>query len=405
MKKVFFISFFVLTNLFIFTPISYADTSTIDLISGCTGFESSAICRPEWIDAQIGCLTNSYNSTNHTCTKIINGSSQTIAVCDAGNTTGPCRPSRVNATAAANDASRAETILRNHGYTDVSCVSTRESWAAIGYDTNTGLQYYYNSLCTVNGKSGISAELLVNNTESALRDTDNYVNGKSSVVSSTNNTPTAPIAPTVPSGQIPVNQNYISYATSLISIINNMITNLKNQLNAIDGKSQTTTSANVSAQTTTSYVSSVSRIINDMATNLKNQLNSINNGQTATTASSGQTQIGIVTSTTPSVELTLGSGLKSGTYSIGDTIIYQVKMQNVDSVNSFYSAIPKDTCAGGSISGEQKPWIVRAVAPISVFNDQVKSCQAGSTYVISVVGTNKTSGIINASSVSVYIRK
>ncbi|MDQ5949119.1 MAG: hypothetical protein QG589_245 [Patescibacteria group bacterium] len=106
----------------------------------------------------------------------------------------------------------------------------------------------------------------------------------------------------------------------------------------------------------------------------------------------------------PVVNLTLSNGQTIGTYNTGDTISYKLSMQNVTSVDSFYNTIPNDTCVGGSIGGEQKPWIVNRVVSNSTLSETVKSCQAGSTYVISVIGTNNTTGKISASSISVYIR-
>jgi hypothetical protein len=107
----------------------------------------------------------------------------------------------------------------------------------------------------------------------------------------------------------------------------------------------------------------------------------------------------------PSVNLTLSNDQTIGTYNTGDTISYKLSMQNVTSVDSFYNTIPNDTCVGGSTGGEQKPWIVNKVVSNSTLSETVKSCQAGSTYVISVIGTNNTTGKISASSVSVYIRR
>ncbi|MFA6270153.1 MAG: hypothetical protein WC657_03015 [Candidatus Paceibacterota bacterium] len=314
-------------------------------------------CAPEWADAQIGCFPGSYSSTNHTCSKLINGSYQTIAVCDAGNTTGPCRPARVNLSAAQSIAQNAEIILRNHGYTNVSCVATKENWASIGYDTNTGLQYYYNSLCTVNGKSGISAELLVNNPSTSLKLTDEYVTGTSPVV--------------------PVGIGNLNTQTPL---------------------TQTSTSQNT-------YIQNLTNVVNNIIQQYKNILNSLNtSAQKSVEPKIPTFDPPISLGTNPVVELTLDNGQKNGTYSVGDNIIYKIKMENLDSINSFYNTIPGDTCDGGSKNGEQKPWIAKAIAPQSSFIEQVKPCQAGSNYVITVVGTNKTSGKIVASSILVYIR-
>ncbi len=116
------------------------------------------------------------------------------------------------------------------------------------------------------------------------------------------------------------------------------------------------------------------------------------------------TDSGSVGNTDPVVNLVVGNNNKIAIYSVGETIPYTVTMTNVNSVSSFYNTIPKDTCVGGSTNGEQKPWIVSFPVSNSVLSETVKSCQAGSTYIISVIGTNTTTGKISASSVSVYIR-
>ena len=111
-----------------------------------------------------------------------------------------------------------------------------------------------------------------------------------------------------------------------------------------------------------------------------------------------------VPNTNPSVNITHNNGQKIGTYSTGDTINYKVDMINVDSVASYYNTIPSDTCSGGPTGGEQKPWVINSVAITNSFDAEVKPCQAGATYIITVIGTNRTSGKIDASSISVYIR-
>lgn len=444
MKKVLFIniilSLFFVTNYIIAQTVPTIPAKTPDPESGCTGFETTAYCHPEWTLAMSNCVPGSFSANDSTCVTInpdLLKIMPKVSVCSPTNTAGPCRPERVNPYAAGTIAKQAENMGEQLGYT-ISCEASKTS-LGFGLDGNTNLDYFMNSLCTINGQSGFSAELLVSSpsnwtvlatelksleaskvcgiykvvywnpdgsykcinspaytdtcvgAENALK--FNYVTKQPCTPVTTPTTPTVPTTPAVtPSSQTGISSNTSSYIKNLYSVLNNMIANLKNQLGMVQ-------TGQAAPQTTASYVSSVSQTLNGIISNLKGQLNSIDTEQTTT---------GIITVQTgasaPLVELTLGNGLKSGTYSVGDTINYQVKMQNVDLVSSYYNTIPKDTCVGGSISGEQKPWVIKTVSSLSNFNAKVEQCQAGSTYVITVVGTNKTSGQIVASSVSVYIK-
>ncbi|OHB15263.1 MAG: hypothetical protein A2605_03030 [Candidatus Zambryskibacteria bacterium RIFOXYD1_FULL_39_35] len=428
---------FVILGLLSLANYTYAQTRPTvpplvpDSVTGCTGYENESRCRPEWADSaskcQVGTLGLGGANTCVTIDESVRRISPYVMVCSSTYQVAGCVPHKVNPYAAGSLAKQAEIMGRSLGYT-ISC--SVETLGMAGYvNPINNLTYGLFTSCTINGRSGFDAYTLVND---PARDTS-YTNwdvmatelksiaaaeacgGNISnvyfntdgtyrcITPTTPTTPTTPVTPTTPTiSTIPsttINQSYLSYATNLTATLTKIIANLKSQLNSIGGI-QTTTSIPAS-QTTTSYTSSITNALNNMTANLKSQLNSTGTGQN-TTSGIVSVQTG---ATTPSVELTLSNGLKSGTYSVGETVNYQVKMQNVDSVNSFYSAIPKDTCVGGSASGEQKPWIVKTVAPLSNFSDQVEQCQAGSTYIISVVGTNKTSGIINASSASVYIRK
>ena len=68
--------------------------------SGCSGFETSTSCRPEWASDLSQCITNTFSSTENTCLVIINNKEYNISVCTPNNVTGPCRPERVNPYAA-----------------------------------------------------------------------------------------------------------------------------------------------------------------------------------------------------------------------------------------------------------------------------------------------------------------
>lgn len=163
------------------------------------------------------------------------------------------------------------------------------------------------------------------------------------------------------------------------------------------------TAAQINAQMVNYIKQLISQYTSQLA-DIKTQL-----AQTTTTVNGNTTLTSGTTSTSavvgdPTVDITFSDGLKNKTVAVGDTLIYKINMSNIDSVDSFYNTVPSDTCVGGSTNGEQKPWIAKAIAPISVFSDTVKSCQAGATYVITVVGTNKSSNKISASSISVIVK-
>lgn len=343
-----------------------------DSVSGCTGFEVKTACHPEWAEALANCVSGSLSPSGNMCTPSnVNTQkvTQVVSVCSSTNMSGPCRPARVNSYASSYVAKKAETIGRSQGYT-VSCTVEKLGFGGIGTDTNTNLDYYYNNLCTVNGSTGHSAEILADTSNWSSLSFTNTTTGNNSSGQNQNQT-TGGGAQTggVSTGQtaaIPIN-----YSNPKVT----------NQM--------------------TDYITSALNKALSQLQNLQNQLNMelIQSGVISSSQTATET-----TSTVPVINLTLGDGLKNATYSVGDSIVYKVTMENVDSVNSYYNTIPKDSCVGGSVSGEQKSWIVRATAPLSVFNAPVEACQAGATYVISVVGTNKKSGLIDASSISVYIR-
>lgn len=110
-------------------------TETIDPTTECTGYETTANCHPEW--------------------------NRTTSVCNASKMTGPCRPERVNPYAAANIAKRAVAIGKQKGY--ATLCSARYVPFRPGIDPDTGLTYYYDIECSVNGTTGIDAEIMLSN--------------------------------------------------------------------------------------------------------------------------------------------------------------------------------------------------------------------------------------------------
>jgi hypothetical protein len=133
-----------------------------DAASGCTGFETTVSCHPEWKAAQAQCVTGTYNEQGHSCTVPWNSGYTSSQICGPNYMDGPCRPARVNPYAAAAIARQAEEMGKKLGYT-ISCAASMAT-LPFGVDPNTGLSYFMNSLCTINGQEGYGAELLVTNT-------------------------------------------------------------------------------------------------------------------------------------------------------------------------------------------------------------------------------------------------
>ena len=306
---------------------------------------------------------------------------------------------------------------RSVGY-DITCSSSRlPFW---GIDTNSGLSYFMSSICTVNGVEGISAELLVNNFPSRWQTLESDIlshkaalecGGIQYVVFSTDyktyrctpppTSPTTPTNPTAPTSPTHVPSTGYNFSAQLLNTLYSMMNNLRAQLASIGNNPVDPNSFN---QTTfsTGFATPMMELMRQISANLNMQVSSI--GSQTGTMTPPTNPATIATTSAPFVDITLSNSAKNGVYSVGDTIYYYITMRNIDSVESYYSALPGDSCDGGSNSGEQKPWIARAIAPTSVFNAQVEACQSGNNYVITVVGRNQAIGKTSASSISVYIR-
>ena len=112
------------------------DASLPNTPAGCTGYESTTECHPEW--------------------------NRPGSLCNAGNMTGPCRPERVNPYAAAGLARKAETLAKQRGFT--TACSARYTPFRPNIDPDTGLNFYYTIECTLNGGAPMSADSIVSGT-------------------------------------------------------------------------------------------------------------------------------------------------------------------------------------------------------------------------------------------------
>ncbi|MGB7957478.1 MAG: putative Ig domain-containing protein, partial [Minisyncoccia bacterium] len=120
----------------------------------CTGYETSGSCRPELAESIASCLpgtmTVNGNYENGTaagqtqCDAMIGGSMQLINYCIGTETTGPCRPERINSYAAASAAAAAQAADTAAGWPD-TCVAQKNLFSI---DPSTGLNYYYSTACT-----------------------------------------------------------------------------------------------------------------------------------------------------------------------------------------------------------------------------------------------------------------
>ncbi len=405
-----------------------------DPMTGCTGYETESKCHPEWADALANCVVGTFDSNTSTCTtanpdlyKIF----PTVNVCSAKTMNDRCKPQRYNIYAATDLARRAEIMGREIGL-QISCPVKKESIA--GPDNNSHLNYYYNTYCTIEGIYGFDPDLLVNdparntsytnwdvtlttiksskaievcggpdktffNPDGTYRcitstQTPTQTSTQTNIQTSTQNQTTI--------NQTNISQNINSYSSFLLSSLSSLVNNLKNHLQNSSGSNA------IASQTTqNAYNSSLISSLNQMVVNLKSQLNSIQTNQktSSTKTSSGITTPTIISIKTPDpyVELTLGNNQKSGIYSVGDTINYQIKMENVDSVSSNYVATPGDSCVGGSNNGESKPWVLNSVSS-KEFSARVEECQKGNNYIITTIGKSSITGKTTASSISVYIK-
>jgi len=328
-------------SLFLFANYANAQTRPTvpplvpDSVTGCTGYENEARCRPEWADSvskcEVGTLGLGGANTCVTTDLAVKAISPYVMVCSSTYQTAGCIPHKVNMYAANSLARQAEIMGRSLGYT-ITC--STETLGMAGYvNPINNLTYGLFTSCTINGQSGFDAYTLVNdparnqsytnwdvmatelksiaaaeacgiykivywNTDGSYKciaspyytDTCvgaennnkfNYVTGKSCSISTT------PITPQTPTYTAPSTNGWTN---SILDLLSKITINLKSQLDAIGktGGTQTTTSAGTSLQSMASYVSSVSKIINDISANLKNQLNSIGTGQTTTQATTAQ---------------------------------------------------------------------------------------------------------------------
>ncbi len=112
--------------------------------SGCTGYESNPDCHPEW--------------------------DRPGSLCGASSMSGACDPKRVNPYAAASVAQAAETTVRQRGYT-TSCSARYTSYRP-NIDSNTGLNYYYTTQCTLGGAVIMSTDAISSATSATWSQVD-----------------------------------------------------------------------------------------------------------------------------------------------------------------------------------------------------------------------------------------
>lgn len=105
------------------------------------------------------CIPGTINTTNRTCQVYLGGYPITISYCAGDETSGPCRPVRIDPNAANQLAVAAKANLDKNGYTDSSCTATMSPFP--GIDPNTGLSYFMNTECKVSGIPGFMAENLL----------------------------------------------------------------------------------------------------------------------------------------------------------------------------------------------------------------------------------------------------
>ena len=127
----------------------FASIQSTDPTTACTGYESTANCHPEWGGGSI---------------------------CNSSMTNGSCRPERVNPYAAAGVAKRAVALGKIKGYTTIC--SARYVPSRPGLDPSTGLSYYYDIECNLNGKSIVGAEFLLNGSSDWWNQVALYTTGR-----------------------------------------------------------------------------------------------------------------------------------------------------------------------------------------------------------------------------------
>jgi hypothetical protein len=131
----------ILSNNWYYRNFSYSssdeDSATSDSSTDptlvCTGSETTATCHPEWSVAG--------------------------SLCNASTMSGACSPDRVNPYAAATLAKKVVAQGKAKGNT-IFC-SAKYTPFRPSIDPSTGLSYYYNTTCEVNGTAGIDAKTLV----------------------------------------------------------------------------------------------------------------------------------------------------------------------------------------------------------------------------------------------------
>lgn len=108
-----------------------------------TGVMPANSCLPGTMSGAI------YTGGSGQCQALMNGQTTLITYCTGTETSGPCRPERINAVAAAQTAANLSKT------TNQPCQAQIVGFP--GVDTNTGLNYYYNISCGRSGSGGVSS--------------------------------------------------------------------------------------------------------------------------------------------------------------------------------------------------------------------------------------------------------
>jgi hypothetical protein len=126
---------------------SQGGTNILDLNATPTGIATSQ-----------NCITGTIDASSAQCQVNINGQLTTISYCTGTETSGACRPTRVSVATGQALATQVQTQGTALGYT-ISCQVTTPGSSII--DTATAMYYHVETICNVNGLSGVNAESLL----------------------------------------------------------------------------------------------------------------------------------------------------------------------------------------------------------------------------------------------------
>lgn len=136
-----------------------ASSGTTGGTTGGTGSGVIADQTPTGVAHTENCIAGTVGAGGSgTCQAYINNVPTIVTYCTGTETSGPCRPTRIDMQRAEQLAVQAETEGRARGYT-IDCTPQTNGFP--GIDRNTALNYFIGTNCTINGQSGFGADLLV----------------------------------------------------------------------------------------------------------------------------------------------------------------------------------------------------------------------------------------------------